>query len=592
MPAIPFVASLLEHGLVHRAAASPPNMTASSASLEVVCAWPVSGQYGPGTRILYYVLVMACVFARKVEWIRNACLAAVLLFPAIAALHGIVLATLHVDGAVDMDVYGAFQLCSIGILTAPATVRLSRTYFNNPGRDIIFLWTVLLLVGLVSLIVEFMRLKPITCPPDDPASIHWALTGGKNGGVFIYGSNCGINCSPDNGPVSPLRLSAADNIYVIPVPHELTFNATTLIAAACCIPGILSLVSMWIKILDEKFLNGKHKQKQDEIIKGTNGATISHMTEITQVIKYWLTIIGLPLFAAAVLAILVKGEMNFWSYQVSYQTEPIQSIGQWAPIIGTALAVVGSLYLILSADIDAVIIEDGQQEEPNMGRCTHCDCAVSDTRSSSRRGSRTTVERLDGNIEMPPIRRPTTNTQPDLGRRKVARFLNKAGTLIANKAQKQIEDGGFKRNAKTTYPLTPGEEYKNSKLQDHMAHYQRSSTPDHRSRAGSFISNTGSVDNGEGSSSPTRHSVPTPAVLRPTPGKAHSNSPPGGGVFRTSTLPCSPALASGAWPQSSLFSITPISRSRAPSTSEISPTASSPGPQFPPKIIISRDEDS
>lgn len=46
----------------------------------------------------YYVLIAACVVARKVEWIRNACLAAVLLFPAIAALHGIVLAALHVDG--------------------------------------------------------------------------------------------------------------------------------------------------------------------------------------------------------------------------------------------------------------------------------------------------------------------------------------------------------------------------------------------------------------------------------------------------------------------------------------------------------------
>ncbi|KAJ5373433.1 hypothetical protein N7517_005439 [Penicillium concentricum] len=592
MPAIPFVASLLEHVLVHRATASPPNMTASSASLEVVCAWPVSGQYGPGTRVLYYVLVMACVFARKVEWIRNACLAAVLLFPAIAALHGIVLAALHVDGAVDMDVYGAFQLCSIGILTAPATVRLSKTYFNNPGRDIIFLWTVLLLVGLVSLIVEFMRLEPITCPSDDPASIHWASTGGTKGGVFIYGSNCSITCSPESGPASPLRLRAANNIYVVPVPHELTFNATTLIAAACCIPGILSLVSMWIKILDEKFLNGKHKQKQDEVIKGTNGATISHMTEITQVIKKWLTIIGLPLFAAAVLAILVKGEMNFWSFQMSYQTEPIQSIGQWAPIIGTAFAVVGSLYLILSADMDAAIIEDGQQEEATVGRCTHCDCAVSDTGSSSRRGSRTTVERLDGNNEMPPIRRPTTNIQPDLGRRKVARFFNKTGTLIANKAQKQIENGGFR--AKTTYPLTPGEEYKNSKLQDQMAHFQRSSTPDHRSKAGSFISNTGSVDNGEGSSrswSQTRHSVPTPAVLRPTPGKAHSNSLPGE-VLRTSTLQCSPALASGGWQQLRPFGTTPISRSRAPSTSEISSTASSPGPQIPPKIVISRDEDS
>lgn len=50
------------------------------------------------THSRYYVLIAACVVARKVEWIRNACLAAVLLFPAIAALHGIVLAALHVDG--------------------------------------------------------------------------------------------------------------------------------------------------------------------------------------------------------------------------------------------------------------------------------------------------------------------------------------------------------------------------------------------------------------------------------------------------------------------------------------------------------------
>lgn len=43
-------------------------------------------------------MVATCVFARRTEWIRNACLAAVLLFPAVAALHGIALAALHRDG--------------------------------------------------------------------------------------------------------------------------------------------------------------------------------------------------------------------------------------------------------------------------------------------------------------------------------------------------------------------------------------------------------------------------------------------------------------------------------------------------------------
>ena len=46
-----------------------------------------------------------------------------------------------------MDIYGAFQLCTIGILAAPVTVRRSRTYFYDPGRNAIFLWTGVILAG-------------------------------------------------------------------------------------------------------------------------------------------------------------------------------------------------------------------------------------------------------------------------------------------------------------------------------------------------------------------------------------------------------------------------------------------------------------
>ncbi|KAH9209578.1 hypothetical protein DL95DRAFT_477141 [Leptodontidium sp. 2 PMI_412] len=134
---------------------------ATSNALQVVCAWPVSGQYGPGSRVLYYVLILACVFAQILAWLT------VLLFPTIAAVHGIVLAAMHVNGAVDMDVFGAFQLCSIGILAAPATVRVSRTYFYDPGRNAIFLWTGLLLAGLLSLTVEFFRIETSPCTLDN-----------------------------------------------------------------------------------------------------------------------------------------------------------------------------------------------------------------------------------------------------------------------------------------------------------------------------------------------------------------------------------------------------------------------------------------
>jgi len=38
------------------------------------------------------------VLARKAEWIKNACLAAALLLPAVASLHAIALAAFHRDG--------------------------------------------------------------------------------------------------------------------------------------------------------------------------------------------------------------------------------------------------------------------------------------------------------------------------------------------------------------------------------------------------------------------------------------------------------------------------------------------------------------
>ncbi|CAD0058451.1 unnamed protein product, partial [Aureobasidium pullulans] len=65
------------------------------------CVLCVPGLYRVSTgqvqESLYYVLVVLCVFGKKTDWIKNACLAAVLLFPAVAALHGITLAALHND---------------------------------------------------------------------------------------------------------------------------------------------------------------------------------------------------------------------------------------------------------------------------------------------------------------------------------------------------------------------------------------------------------------------------------------------------------------------------------------------------------------
>jgi hypothetical protein len=130
-----------------------------------------------------------------------------------------------------MDIFGAFQFCSIAILAAPLTVRLSRTYFYDPGRNIIFIWTILILAGLVALCVEFYRVEPTDCEYDNPNNTTF---GAMN---FPYRNHtCNLRCSETDGPISPLRGGAANEIFVIPVPTRLTFNAAMLLSAGFCIP--------------------------------------------------------------------------------------------------------------------------------------------------------------------------------------------------------------------------------------------------------------------------------------------------------------------------------------------------------------------
>lgn len=188
--------------------------------------------------------------------------------------------------------------------------------------------------GLLSLTVEFYRITTSDCTHDDS---------GKpippNVAEFPYDDNasCGLTCSLEQGPYSPLRGGSVNNIYVIPAPERLTFGAGTLLAAACCIPAILSLISMWDKILEinwkkNRIGGGNADERNDEVIEGTNGATIGNMKRVNKVIRHLLSVVEIPVLYGAVLAILITGERNFFSSQVLYQTEPIASIGRWSPL--------------------------------------------------------------------------------------------------------------------------------------------------------------------------------------------------------------------------------------------------------------------
>ena len=173
------------------------------------------------------------------------------------------------------------------------------------------------LVGLLALTVEFYRANPTSCILDaDGAST-----------VFPYSEDnmCNLICSvnDERSPTSPIRQGSEDNIYIIPEPHLLTFGAATLVAAACCIPAILSMISMWDKIVE---INWKSRFGGRDV-DGAGVAAAREMKGVNAMVRGFLSAVEIPLFSSAVLAILIVGELNFWSEQVYYQTETITGIG-------------------------------------------------------------------------------------------------------------------------------------------------------------------------------------------------------------------------------------------------------------------------
>jgi hypothetical protein len=296
------------------------------------------------------------VVARKSDWLRGACLAAALLFPAVAALHGIVLAAVHNPNAVDMDIYGTFQLCTIGALAALSTARRSQTYFNAPGRNLIFVFSLIVLAGLLSLTVEFYRTDPVPCNDSEITQ-----------NTFNYSvTTCGLRCDT-SWPISPIRGGSANNINVVPAPHVITPNAAMLLSAGSCIPAILLSISLLIKVHDTNPNAPKASENSPDktgpvVTTGEPSGkdTSDHMTEVRaeqdsspssshddvskhhvsftkagfiksklrQSLKAFRSNFEAPVFGAAILVIVVIGERNLWSGPIYYDTEPIANVGE------------------------------------------------------------------------------------------------------------------------------------------------------------------------------------------------------------------------------------------------------------------------
>ena len=315
-----------------------------------------------------------------------------------------------------------------------------------------------------------IRVKPIECPTPVP--------GGKQ---FPYGNvTCGLVCNEDDVH-SPLRAGPAANIGVIPIPTVLTFNTGMLLATACCVPAVVSMMFTWDKILalhwKRRFGNREQNEqsRNNEPIEGTNGATEAQMNSINGTIRRVLSLIEVPLFGGAIVTLLIVGEINFFSPQLQWETEPIASVGQWGPIAGTVLAALGSLYVLL------MTVEEEETEHPrNAAECTcgnqlrpvftieqdsdasPSQISLDDSTDFHLRRSHDTgfTDHTSGRRSNDPARR-----------RRVAEMLQKAGDKLGSAAHNKFDATAYNASAAREFPEIPGEAQRNPELEELKRQY-------------------------------------------------------------------------------------------------------------------------
>jgi hypothetical protein len=178
-------------------------------------------------------------------------------------------------------------------------------------------------LGLFAIAVEFFRASPVYCTHDDDGRA--LSTNVKN---FPYEhAACGLLCATGVEPVSAIRRGTAKEVFVIPVPNKLRFGAGIVISFGCCIYATIRLSPLWFNM----FVRVRKWRMVVEDPPDNTGEfprlTRKEVQGLDITVKRFLSVVEFPVSMSFCLALIILGELNFFTPQMTYQTEPFVTIG-------------------------------------------------------------------------------------------------------------------------------------------------------------------------------------------------------------------------------------------------------------------------
>ncbi|KAL8746080.1 MAG: hypothetical protein Q9190_001865 [Brigantiaea leucoxantha] len=137
-------------------------------TFDVLCVYPINGQYGVLPRTLYYALLVFSLLFRSHIWISAASLAAAMVYGGTAAIHALALASrfkfsnyaggIHDDSVPaedlgDLDMNAIWVILSSGCLMLTPIINWSTT-IRKHARVITVYWGFLIFAGLICAMIS------------------------------------------------------------------------------------------------------------------------------------------------------------------------------------------------------------------------------------------------------------------------------------------------------------------------------------------------------------------------------------------------------------------------------------------------------
>ena len=142
-------------------------------SYEQQCVYAISGQYGFLPRLLYYVLLIFCLFLRKHLWLSTAALGAAMTYAATASVHALALLqrfkyetpsvtnldwiSLPPDKLGDLDLQAIYPILVAGSIMLTPILSFSTTVRKHAAHSVVVFWGILIFCAMVPTFVLVLK---------------------------------------------------------------------------------------------------------------------------------------------------------------------------------------------------------------------------------------------------------------------------------------------------------------------------------------------------------------------------------------------------------------------------------------------------